>query len=123
MDHIETLSACHHRFRFLLEELSDESGGVLKKNRLVEELKNEIEVYCSVSTSFFLDPRNKRYADQLNIMDFNGESIKRSVVELNSSAKDKTTWRNQIFRLKEEVENLLFHYEKVIGSSLKIIQN
>ncbi len=123
MNYIDTLSACHHRFRFLLEELSDESGDVLKKNRLVEEFNNEIEVYCYVSASFFLDPNNKRYTDQLDIKDLNGESIKRNVGALDPMAKDNSTWRNQIFRLKEEVENLLFHYEKALGSNLYIIQN
>ena len=123
MDYIDTLSACHHRFRFLLEELSDESGDVLKKNRLVEEFKNEIEVYCYTSDSFFLDPINKKNTEQLDIKDLNGESIKRSVGELDPMANDKSTWRNQIFRLKEEVDNLLFHYERALGSNLYIIQN
>ena len=123
MDYIDTLSTCHHRFRFLLEELSDESGDVLKKNRLVEEFKNEIEVYCYTSDSFFLDPINKKNTEQLDIKDLNGESIKRSVGELDPMANDKSTWRNQIFRLKEEVDNLLFHYERALGSNLYIIQN
>ena len=123
MDYIDTLSACHHRFRFLLEELLDETGDVLKKNRLVEEFKNEIEVYCYVSASFFLDPKNKKYKDQLDIKDLNGESIKRSVGELDPMADDYLAWSNQIIRLKEEVDNLLFHYEKALGSKLHVIQN
>ena len=123
MEHMDTLSACHHRFRFLLEELSDESGDVLKKNRLVEEFKNEIEVYCYVSASFFMDPINKKHTDQLDTKDLNGKSIKLIVNELEPMANDSSSWRNQIFRLKEEVENLLFHYEKELGSNLYIIQN
>lgn len=122
MNPIDTLSACHHRFRFLLEELSDESGDVIKKNRLVEEFKNEIEVYCSVSVSFLKDPTNKKQTDNLDIKDLNGESIKRSVEELDLLANDNAKWRNQIIQLKEEVENLLYYYEKSIGANIYMTQ-
>lgn len=122
MEYIDTLSACHHRFRFLLEELSDDSGDVLKKNRLVEEFKNEIDVYCFVSASFFLDPKNKKHTDQFEIKDLNGESIKRCIDELNPM-DDTTKWNSQIIRLKEEVDNLFFHFENSIMSSTYMTQN
>ena len=120
MNRIDTLSACHHRFRFLLEELSDESGDFLKKSRLVEEFQNEIDVYCSVSASFFMDSANKKYGEQYEIQVKNGENIKRRVIELDPMTNDLTKWNIQVMRLKEEVENLLFQFEKSIESNVLI---
>lgn len=114
----DTLSACHHRFRFLLEEMSDESGDVLKKNRLVEEFKNEIVVFCSVSASFFTDATTKKYSDNLNVKDFNGKGIECSLEELDPMANDNTKWRNGIKQLKTEVENLLYQYENSMGTHI-----
>ncbi|MEB8345233.1 hypothetical protein OO010_04195 [Flavobacteriaceae bacterium KMM 6898] len=123
MASIDTLYTCHHKFRFLLEELSDESAAVLKKNRLLEEFQNELEVYCAVSISFFMDIAIEKQVDQFNLEVKNGEKIKRLLGELDPTTQDVIIWGVQILRLKEEVEKLLFQYEKSIGSNTYITSN
>lgn len=122
MDNIETLLAYHHKFRFLLEELSDESAGVLKKNRLVEEFQNEIDVYCNVSASYFKNLPNNPFPEQLDDKDNNGIKIKNLVKTLDPNTQDETAWSIQIMRLKEEVEKLLFRFEKLVDTDLYAAQ-
>ncbi|MEJ1222512.1 hypothetical protein [Sediminicola sp. 1XM1-17] len=118
MESAETLLAYHHKFRFLLEELSDESADSLKINRLVEEFQNEVDVYCYVSASHFKESNNSPFPSLLRKEDKNGERIKHMVKELDTVIHDRTKWGIQIMRLKEEVEKLLFQYEHLVGTNL-----
>lgn len=123
MNRINTLLAYHHKFRFLLEELSHESGDLLKKNRLVEEFQNEMEVYYAVSMSLFNDSTLNTPSDQLHVKNLNVENIKLLIEELNPMLDDASKWSSQILKLKEKMEVLLFHYEKAIESNKYLTQN
>lgn len=123
MDNIETLLAYHHKFRFLLEELSDESAGDLKKKRLVEEFQNEIDVYCYVSSSYFQNVPYNPFPEQLEEKELNRVKIKNLVKELDADTQDGITWNVHIMRLKEEVEKLLFRFEKLVGTDLYTAQS
>lgn len=127
---IDTLKNHHHKLRFLMEEMTDVSNNTTKGQRLIEELRNDLQIHRELHRMLFYPFAGERREGQRipEEMDNAHKEIDLLINELEQTPPNSPIWNIIMLSIREQVEDLLEQeetkvYQMVLSKSPSLLQS